>query len=180
MRPERAAGTMHGMGLSRDDLLVLMDAFEASDWTEMVLSVDGTRLEVTSTGHPPAATAASLRTGVPVAASSAAGPPPAPPAVDGAPAVAPTPPATPEVAHGVHAVTAPSVGIFYRAPEPGAPPFVEEGQHVDTEDIVCIVEVMKLMNHVEAGASGIVRSVEVENGAMVEHGQTLFTIGPQA
>jgi len=170
MRPERAAGTMHGMGLSRDDLLVLMDAFEASDWTEMVLSVDGTRLEVTSTGHPPAATAASLRTG----------PPPAPPAVDGAPAVAPPPPATPEVARGAHAVTAPSVGIFYRAPEPGAPPFVEEGQHVDTEDIVCIVEVMKLMNHVKAGASGIVRSVEVENGAMVEHGQTLFTIGPQA
>jgi acetyl-CoA carboxylase biotin carboxyl carrier protein len=149
----------------------------------MVLSVDGARVELTSTGHPPAAAVASPRTvvpGPPVAASPGAGPPSAAPAVAGAPAAASPPSAAPEAAHGLHAVTAPSVGIFYRAPEPGAPPFVEEGQHVDAEDIVCIVEVMKLMNHVKAGASGSVRSVEVENGAMVEHGQTLFTIGPQA
>jgi acetyl-CoA carboxylase biotin carboxyl carrier protein len=68
------------------------------------------------------------------------------------------------------------VGVFWRAPDPSAPPFVEVGRRVDAEDPVCIVEVMKLFNHVQAGAGGVVRSVEVENGAMVEHGQTLFLI----
>jgi acetyl-CoA carboxylase biotin carboxyl carrier protein len=97
----------------------------------------------------------------------------------GAPVAAGSPaPAAPR--HGVHEVLAPSVGIFYRAPEPGAPPFVEEGARVGAEDIVCIVEVMKLMNHVNAGADGVVRAIHVENGAMIEHGQPLVTIETDA
>jgi acetyl-CoA carboxylase biotin carboxyl carrier protein len=72
------------------------------------------------------------------------------------------------------------VGIFYVAPEPGAPPFAGVGQHVAADDIVCIVEVMKLMNHVKAGVDGVVRSVHAENGSMIEHGQPLFSIEPDA
>jgi acetyl-CoA carboxylase biotin carboxyl carrier protein len=79
---------------------------------------------------------------------------------------------------GGHRVTAPSVGLFWRSPKPGAPPFVEVGDEVGPDDTVCIVEVMKLMNHVRAGTAGTVRAVHPENGQMVEHGDPLFTIGP--
>ena len=74
-----------------------------------------------------------------------------------------------------HRVTAPSVGLFWRSPKPGAPPFVEVGDEVGPDDTVCIVEVMKLMNHVRAGTAGTVRAVHPENGQMVEHGDPLFT-----
>jgi acetyl-CoA carboxylase biotin carboxyl carrier protein len=53
---------------------------------------------------------------------------------------------------------------------------VEAGAHVEPDDVVCIVEVMKLMNHVVAGVAGVVREVHAENGTMIEHGQVLFTI----
>jgi biotin carboxyl carrier protein len=68
--------------------------------------------------------------------------------------------------------------LFWRSPKPGAPPFVEVGDEVGPDDTVCIVEVMKLMNHVRAGTAGTVRAVHPENGQMVEHGDPLFTIGP--
>jgi acetyl-CoA carboxylase biotin carboxyl carrier protein len=77
-----------------------------------------------------------------------------------------------------HRVTAPSVGLFWRSPKPGAPPFVEVGDEVRPDDTVCIVEVMKLMNHVRAGVAGTVRAVHPQNGEMVEHGDPLFTIEP--
>lgn len=78
-----------------------------------------------------------------------------------------------------HRVTSPSLGLFWRSPQPGAPPFVEVGMRVDAEDTVCIVEVMKLMNHVKAGVSGTVVAIEVENGAMVEFGAPLVIIEPE-
>jgi acetyl-CoA carboxylase biotin carboxyl carrier protein len=65
---------------------------------------------------------------------------------------------------------------MWRAPEPSAPPFTEVGQRVEPTDTVCIVEVMKLFNHVQAGVAGTIRSVEVANGDMVEHGQALFLV----
>jgi acetyl-CoA carboxylase biotin carboxyl carrier protein len=68
------------------------------------------------------------------------------------------------------------VGTFYRSPEPGAPPFVEPGSHVEPTTIVCIIEVMKLMNSVAAGVSGTVTHVFVENAQLVEHGQPLVAI----
>ena len=68
------------------------------------------------------------------------------------------------------------VGTFYRSPEPGAPPFVEPGTRVEPATIVCIIEVMKLMNSVAAGASGVVTQVFADNAQMVEHGQALIAI----
>ena len=70
------------------------------------------------------------------------------------------------------------VGTFYRAPQPGAPPFVEEGQAVGAGQTLCILEAMKLMNEVKADVDGIVRSILVENAAPVEFGQLLFELEP--
>jgi acetyl-CoA carboxylase biotin carboxyl carrier protein len=70
------------------------------------------------------------------------------------------------------------VGTFYRAPEPGAKPFVEPGRKVKADSIVCIIEVMKLMNSVEAGVAGTVTHVFAENASMVEHDQPLIAIRP--
>lgn len=76
-----------------------------------------------------------------------------------------------------HVVNAPMVGTFYRAPNPGASPFVEVGQTVKEGDPVCIIEAMKLLNEIEADKSGVIQEILVENGEPVEYGQPLFVIG---
>ena len=73
-------------------------------------------------------------------------------------------------------VRSPMVGTFYRASSPEAKPFVDVGQTVKKGDILCIVEAMKMMNHIEAEASGTIGQVLVENGQPVEFDQPLFTI----
>jgi oxaloacetate decarboxylase alpha subunit len=80
--------------------------------------------------------------------------------------------------NGLIRVEAPMVGTFYRAAQPGAPPFVEEGQPVGAGQTLCILEAMKLMNEVKADIDGIVRSIHVENAAPVEFGQLLFELEP--
>jgi oxaloacetate decarboxylase (Na+ extruding) subunit alpha len=87
------------------------------------------------------------------------------------------PPAVPS-SNGLVRVEAPMVGTFYRAPQPGAPPFVEEGQPVGAGQTLCILEAMKLMNEVKADVDGIVRSIHVENAQPVEFGQLLFELEP--
>jgi acetyl-CoA carboxylase biotin carboxyl carrier protein len=84
----------------------------------------------------------------------------------------------PPPSDGYVRVEAPMVGTFYRAPEPGAAPFVQEGDAVGPGDTLCILEAMKLMNHVKAEIEGVVRAVHVENGAPVEFGQLLFELEP--
>jgi acetyl-CoA carboxylase biotin carboxyl carrier protein len=76
-----------------------------------------------------------------------------------------------------HAVKAPMVGTFYRSGSPGAAAFVEVGQAVKQGDTLCIIEAMKLMNEIEADATGTIKAVLVENGQPVEYGQPLFLIG---
>ena len=73
-------------------------------------------------------------------------------------------------------VAAPSVGIFWRSPEPGAAPFVEVGAKVSEGDVLCIVEVMKLMMNVTASTNGIITGIHTQNGEAVEFGTPLFTI----
>ena len=87
------------------------------------------------------------------------------------------PEAAPEAGQEGHVVKAPMVGTFYRAPSPDAKVFVEVGQTVKEGETICIIEAMKLMNEIEADASGIVKAVLVENGQPVEYGQPLFIIG---
>ena len=103
-------------------------------------------------------------------------PEPSPPA-SGPPSAAPEP-AEPE--DGLHYLTAPMVGVFYASPRPGEPPFVTPGDTVEEDDIVCIIEVMKLFNSIAAGVRGRVIDILAENGAMVEYGQRLIAIEPDA
>jgi oxaloacetate decarboxylase alpha subunit len=84
----------------------------------------------------------------------------------------------PVAPNGIVRVEAPMVGTFYRAPQPGSPPFVEEGQPVGAGQTLCILEAMKLMNEVKADVDGIVRAIHVENAAPVEFGQLLFELEP--
>ena len=79
---------------------------------------------------------------------------------------------------GAILIKSPMVGSFYRAPEPGARPFVEVGQEVEADTVVCIVEVMKLMNTIPAGALGVITHILVEDGGPVEFGQVLMVIEP--
>lgn len=75
-------------------------------------------------------------------------------------------------------VTAPIVGIFYRAESPEAPPFVETGSSVKKGQVLCIIEAMKLMNEIESEADGIISKILIENGQPVEYGEPLFLIEP--
>lgn len=75
-----------------------------------------------------------------------------------------------------HVVTAEMVGTFYQAPSPGARPFVEIGTTVEVGDILCIIESMKMMNQIKSDRAGKIESILVENEAVVEFGQALFTI----
>ena len=160
---------------SLDAIKRVVAAFERSDWTEIDVRVGDVRVHLATgtPGHsgPPAAS--------PPSASPASAPavPAAPVATavhDGASGSADPDPVPP----GAHLIVSPSPGIFWRSPEPGAPPFADVGQRIDATATVCIVEVMKLMNHVKAGVGGTVVAVYGENGVAVEKGQRLFAIAP--
>jgi len=102
------------------------------------------------------------------------------PVVPAVPAAAPAPaealPAAAEPKQEGHVVKAPMVGTFYRSPSPDARPFVETGQNIKQGETICIIEAMKLMNEIEADATGVVKAILVENGQPVEYGQPLFII----
>jgi len=105
------------------------------------------------------------------------------PAPMAAPVAAPAPAAPVAAAEAPSApklngtvVKSPMVGTFYRTPAPTSPAFVEVGQTVKKGDTICIVEAMKMMNHIEAEVSGVIESILVENGQPVEYDQPLFTI----
>ncbi len=75
-------------------------------------------------------------------------------------------------------VTSPMVGTFYRSPEPGAKAYAEEGTRIETGQILCIIEAMKIMNEIESEYSGVVREILVEDAQPVEYGQVLFRVDP--
>ena len=100
----------------------------------------------------------------------------APPPQAHAPAAAPAPAARPAEPEG-HLVRSPMVGTFYRSPSPGAKAFAEVGQSVKAGEVVCIVEAMKMMNHIEADKSGVITAILVEDGSPVEFDQPLVSIG---
>ena len=82
------------------------------------------------------------------------------------------------VAANMVAIRAPVLGTFYRAPSPGESPFVEVGQSVDSDDTVCLIEVMKLFNSIKAGVNGKVAEIRAENGKLVEYNEVLIVIDP--
>jgi acetyl-CoA carboxylase biotin carboxyl carrier protein len=133
---------------------------EITEGEERVRIARGGAISVTPlAAAAPAVAAAPVAAPVPVAAAS------------GAPAAAAA-----EPAEG-HVVKSPMVGTFYRAPSPDAKAFVDVGATVKAGDTVCVIEAMKLMNEIEADASGTIKKILVENGQPVEYGQALFIIG---
>jgi acetyl-CoA carboxylase biotin carboxyl carrier protein len=73
-------------------------------------------------------------------------------------------------------IVSPMVGTFYRAPSPDSAPYVNEGQDVAEETVVCIIEAMKVMNEIKAEVKGVITEALVENGAAVQYGQPLFRV----
>jgi acetyl-CoA carboxylase biotin carboxyl carrier protein len=148
------------MPLSDDDIREILRIIDESELTELRLETDGFSLHVLK-GEGTAA----------LAAPAAAAPePPAPSQT----AAQPEPDS-----NGAVTIDAPMLGTFYRAESPGAPPFVDPGTAVEPDTIVCIIEVMKMMNSVPAGVSGIVTEVLAENAELVEYGAPLFRVKPQ-
>lgn len=180
------------MEMTPETIKALLDAFERSDWREMVVTVGEDRLHVSkdplpveAVAPPPAPAQAPAGPGPQAAGPVAAGDPPAPVAKASSPAASPAPPPAAEAPQAEATPTdgtpieSPSVGLFWRAPSPGAPPFVELGQRVAAGDTVAIVEVMKLMNHVASPVDGVVTAILVENGGAVEYGQTIVVVDPE-
>jgi acetyl-CoA carboxylase biotin carboxyl carrier protein len=147
------------MPLSDEDVREILRIIDQSDLDELRIETEGLSLHVKKGGVTDAA------------------PPPraeTPPAV---PAAAPPPPPEP-VQDGFATIDSPMLGTFYRAEAPGEPPFVEVGSRVGPDTIVCIIEVMKMMNSIPAGLAGEVVDVCQENGELVEYGAPLFRVRP--
>ena len=137
----------------------LIEMLEESDVSEIEIHEGEDSLRISRLSAP-AAGFAPLMTPAPAAAATA------PPAV-----TAEAPPEPPK-----HTVDSPMVGTFYRAPTPGAKPFVEVGQHVGVGDTLCIIEAMKILNQIESDRAGTMTQILVENGEPVEYNQPLFVI----
>ena len=171
------------MPLTHDDVLAILKIIDASPYDEVRIEHGDLKLHVRRGGggasprplqplsRPAESQAQNKRESQPAAPahSSSAAPSPR----EQAP---PNQAAQSQAAEGLLAVRAPMLGTFYRAPAPGEPPFVEVGDKVGADDTVCLMEVMKLFNSVKAGVAGTVVKIPVENGSMVEHGQTLVLI----
>jgi acetyl-CoA carboxylase biotin carboxyl carrier protein len=80
--------------------------------------------------------------------------------------------------NGARTIEAPMLGTFYRAEAPGAEPFVEVGTEVDPGTVVCLIEVMKMMNSIQAGVAGTIVEVCAENAQIVQYGEPLFRVDP--
>ena len=123
----------------------------------------------------------------PVAPAAPAAPAPEAPKAEAAPAAPAAPaeapkaeaPAAPAASSNGVEVKSPMVGTFYASPKPGADPFVKVGDTVEVGQVLCIVEVMKLMNNIEAKTAGTITEILVDNEDAVEHGQPLMIIEPK-
>ena len=167
------------MDVDFEELAMFIDAVERSDFSYFLYEKNDVRIEVRRGSTEEPAGAASLAAAPPVTAA-------APAVATSAPAASPEPtPAPPAAARSAAAegdidVTAPLLGTVYLAPKPGEPPFVQEGDRVTAGSPVCIIEVMKLMNSVEAPVDGTVVARHVADAEFVEYGPVLFTIRPDA
>ena len=154
------------MSSPEDAIKRVVEAFERSEWSEIDVRSGDVRVHLATCAPTGPLTI------TPAPAPDGAGDDRAAAESDPSTTSASPPPT------GAYVVVSPSPGIFWRSPEPGLPPFADVGHIVDASATVCIVEVMKLMNHVKAGVSGQVVAVYCLNGGAVQKGQALFAIAP--
>ena len=143
------------MALSDEDVREILRIVDGAELDELRIETEGLSLHLVRGGRAPAAEPLPERSQ------------PDPGAAGGAHA--------PEGADGL-TIEAPMLGVFYRSPSPGSPPFVDVGTRVESDTIVCIIEVMKMMNSVPAGVSGTIAGIHADNAALVEYGQPLFSV----
>lgn len=141
----------------------LITLFSSSEITELVLELDNLKLHLSKLRTPMAPAAAQPAAEKPQAAA-------------GKDQEADIKPVDRDKPAKLREVTAPMVGVFYRAPSPGADPYVEVGAVVEKGQTLCIIEAMKMMNEIESEYHGQVVEILVENGQQVEYGQPLFLI----
>ena len=149
------------------ELKELLDLMKSHDLAEVELEEEGQKIRLRKTEPHIAAAPMAIQGALP-AVSSAATP--------GADAGGESEAA--EEDDGLHKVPSPLVGSFYRSPSPEADPFVIEGDRVEEDTVLCIVEAMKVMNEIHAEMRGVIRKVLVENATPVQFGQTLFLVEP--
>jgi acetyl-CoA carboxylase biotin carboxyl carrier protein len=146
------------MALSDEDVREILRIIDESDLDEVQVETRGFKLHVL---RGDAASRA------PAAAPEPAAPPPSPERARSG---------SESKAAALKTIDAPMLGTFYAADGPGQDPFVEVGDRVEPETVVCIIEVMKMMNSVRAGSAGTIAEVVAENGDLVEEGAPLFRV----
>jgi acetyl-CoA carboxylase biotin carboxyl carrier protein len=162
--------------LTNDDVAEILALLDSLPYDELDLQTPRFRLTLRRT--PGGWTEESQTLTEPLAVTSAPNGSAASPAAAPQPATESAAPQRPAVAEGLVAVPTPLPGTFYRAPRPGAAPFVEVGDEVREDTVVAIVETMKLMNSVHAGTRGRVAEICLENAEPVGQGSTLMWIEP--
>ena len=170
------------MSLTHQEIREIVLALQESEWDQAAVTVGDVRIALGRNGVDllPASAPTTGATAPPVPAAAPAAAPATPPAPVATAPVAPAAAPTPNVSDvDGHVVTAPSVGVFWKTPQPGQPPFVEIGSEVEAGDTLCIIEVMKLMNNVTADVAGTIVAIHQDNATQVEFGTALFTIAPR-
>jgi acetyl-CoA carboxylase biotin carboxyl carrier protein len=150
-----------------DQIKAIITMMKENDLSEFSMEQDGLKIRIKRGPEGVQQTITIPAPVAPVAAPVAVAPATEAPAAPAAPAA------------DVKNITSPMVGTFYRAPSPDAPPYVEIGQAVEEETVVCIIEAMKVMNEIKAEMKGIITDVLVDNAKPVEFGQKLFAVKPK-
>jgi acetyl-CoA carboxylase biotin carboxyl carrier protein len=150
------------VSLTAKDVAEIMRLLDESTFDTLSLEIDGMKLNLQRNSAKPASRAS----------HAAMAPAPGPLR----PAHKDSPPSEP----GLFEVRAPLLGVFYRAPKPGEPPFIEVGSKVAEDTVIGIIEVMKLMNSVPAAVKGEVVEILADNAAAVEYGEILLRVRPEA
>jgi oxaloacetate decarboxylase alpha subunit len=161
------------MSPSIEEIREVLKIFLDSELQDLRLEIGNVRLAVSKSSAPVPQSFSSPALGTVATAT--------PPAVPAAPAAAPVPAvakATAAAREGWVAVTAPSVGVFYRRPAPDQAPFVQVGSEVAANDPVCLIEVMKMFAGVVAPCRGRIADILIEDATVVEYGQPLMYIEP--
>jgi acetyl-CoA carboxylase biotin carboxyl carrier protein len=160
--------------MNLDDIKEILNLVRENELSEFEYERDGLKLRVKKAGNEVVYAPAPQMMAAPPAPVPAAVPAPAPAAA----AEAPSGSAAPAEAVGTDlaVIKAPLVGTFYSAPEPGAKPFAGVGDVVKKDQVLCIIEAMKLMNEIKSDCDGEVVSVYVQNGQAVQFGERLFAV----
>lgn len=154
-----------------EEIKELINTLDGSSLTNLeIKGENGEKLILSKESKKEITVAPTLQSVIPQAAA------PAPQAAAAEPAPAAAPAETKPAEDNYRVITSPMVGVFYTSPSPEADPYVSVGQSIQSGDVVCIIEAMKLMNEIPATESGTIAEICVSNGDIVEYGQPLFKL----